>query len=192
MTSPNYDLIYLEAAIEALNDFLLVEDLFWPIGVNSPPGEPPFPRLTIGGLLLSFERLKARKLPLDLEAKFTKLTYKMQAISSEWQTAWKNKATHAFQMRLNMWRDFIEEYRKDPESNADRYSYEVRLRVMLHLLNQEIIELNSAEQELLAGLDLFLKSVLVENKFLWDTELSYGFTRDIYWYLYGKLPDQLY
>jgi hypothetical protein len=192
LTSPTYDLIYLQAAIDSLKDFLLVEDLFWPIGANPPAGGSPFPRLTMGGLLLSNARLKARRLPLDLETKLIKLSNRMQSISSEWQTAWENKAARAFQMRLTMWRDFIEEYRKDPESNADRYSYEVRLRVMLQLLLQEISLLNSAEQDLITGLDLFLRTVLVRSDFLWESDISGGFPQDVYWYLYGQLPDEPY
>jgi hypothetical protein len=190
LTSARYDLIYLDAAIFALKDFILADELFWPIGVSPPTGNPPFPRLTMGGLLLARERLNARQLLLDQEAQFIKLVYKMQAIIAEWESAWKYKAARAFQMRLNMWRDFIEEYRKDPESNADRYSYEVRLRVILHLLNLEVGEINSAEMELLAGLDKYLRAVFIIGDFLWEADISNGFSESVYWYLYGELPDE--
>lgn len=191
MTSASYDLLYFEAGIDQLKDFLLVEDLFWPIGVNPPPGEPNFPRLTIGGLLLARERLKARRLLLDVEAKFIKLLSEMQTITAEWHIAWGNKARREFQMRLNMWRDFIEEYRREPESNANRYSYEVRLRVMLHLLSQESEELNPPSVDLLASLDKVLRALLVSSDFLWEPELINGFSQGEYWYLYGELPQKI-
>lgn len=191
MTSPRYDLLYLEGGIDQLKDFLLVDELFWPIGVNPPAGESNFPQLTVGGLLLSRERLKARRLPLDQEAKFTNLYSVMQRITTEWQIAWMNKAAREFQMRLNMWRDFIEEYRRDTESNANRYKYEVRLRVMLHLLTHESRDTSPASLDLLVSLDKFLKAVLIHGDFLWENDLMHGFSQDEYWYLYGKLPEEL-
>jgi hypothetical protein len=90
-----------------------------------------------------------------------------------------------------MWRDFIEEYRREPESNANRYSYEVRLRVMLHLLSQESEELNPPSVDLLASLDKVLRALLVSSDFLWEPELINGFSQGEYWYLYGELPQKI-
>lgn len=90
-----------------------------------------------------------------------------------------------------MWRNFIEEYQRDPGGNTDRYSYEVRLRVMLHLLRSESVEVDVAELDLLAGLDTFIEAVLVEGEFVWEEDVIGGFPQEVYWYLYGALPQEL-
>ncbi|OGN92022.1 MAG: hypothetical protein A2Y88_04525 [Chloroflexi bacterium RBG_13_48_10] len=87
-----------------------------------------------------------------------------------------------------MWGDFIQEYQDNPMDNTDRYSYEVRLRVMLELLKSEINGQHTEEIELLNGLDGYLKRVLVPDRFIWEAEIQIGFPRDMFWFLYGKLP----
>lgn len=191
MTSVQYDLIYLEAGIDGLEDFLLAKDLYWPVGVNPPAGEPPFPQLSVGGLLLSLERAKGRNLNLDQELILSNLLNRFHAVISDWRVAWSHKAAREFRMRLNMWRNFIEEYRKDPGDNADRYPYEIRLRVMLHLLQAEADELDSAELELLAGLDTVIRAVFVKGEFVWDADVVDSFPQEVYWYLFGELPREL-
>lgn len=190
MVSVQYDLIYLKAGIAELKDFLLADDLFWPVGVNPPSEEPPYPQLTMGGLLLARRRINGRQLPVDQETQITKLLREMESIASDWKVAWSRKAAREFQMRLNMWRNFVEEYRKDPDGNADRYPYEIRLRVMLHLLKSEAEELNSAELEMLAGLDSLLKEMFVPGEFVWDETVKEGFPSEVYWYLYGELHEE--
>jgi hypothetical protein len=177
MTSARYDILYFQAGVDQLKDFLLVDDLFWPIGISAPFGEPPYPRLTVGGLLLSRERLIARRLPLDLESQFGKSFSSMQSITSEWRNAWENKAARSFHMRLNMWRDFLEEYRKEPEVHANRYVYEVRLRVMLHLLELETNGIGSAYLEMLSALDKVVKALMVNGDFICEAELRMDFPR---------------
>ncbi|HEY5573072.1 MAG TPA: hypothetical protein VIK64_08690, partial [Anaerolineales bacterium] len=62
MPSAEYDLGYLRAAVAALEDYLMSNELYWPIGAASPAGEPDYPRLTLGGLLLAQKRAHARDL----------------------------------------------------------------------------------------------------------------------------------
>jgi hypothetical protein len=89
-----------------------------------------------------------------------------------------------------MWADFIDEYSRAPEANADRYAYEVQRRVMLDLL---LADGNAPEgvAELLGKLDALVKTFLVPGDFIWEAELQDGFPRNQYWYLYGKLPASL-
>jgi hypothetical protein len=50
------DRAYLEAGIPELEDYLLSDELYWPISARGHN----LPRLTIGGLLLANDRLEAR------------------------------------------------------------------------------------------------------------------------------------
>jgi hypothetical protein len=53
MASLEYDLGYLQSALSTLEDYLLSADLYWSIGDNPPKGEPPYPSLTLGNVLLA-------------------------------------------------------------------------------------------------------------------------------------------
>jgi hypothetical protein len=188
MKTYGYDFHYVQAGLEDLVNYLLSDEVFWPLNVSSPAGEPDYPRLTLGGLLLAQARLAAYQLSRDQTVQVDQLNSKLDLIRSKWRVAWENKAGHSFSVRLRMWRDFIEEYKSSPQDNTDRYAYEVRLRAMLNLLKSEGGGKNQAEVDLLSGLDAYLKSVLVVDGFVWASDIQNGFPAKVYWYLYGYLP----
>lgn len=171
-----------------MENYLLSKDTFWPIDTRPPKGMPEYPELTLGGMLLSRAKLTAYSKTSEEMAQFDKLISEMNGVRSQWRVAWEKKAAHGFSLRLRMWRDFIEDYRRASQDNADRYPYEVRLRVMLTLLKSEGGGKNPAEADLLIVLDKFLKSALIKNSFLWEAELQPGFPEETHWYLYGRLP----
>ncbi len=188
MRSTEYDLRYLQAGVAELENYLLSKDVFWPTDIRPPAGEPSYPQLTLGGLLLSRQRLKIyEKTPKQI-AQADKIFTEMDAIRARWKVAWENKASRSFTVRVKMWRDYIEEYRLLPQDNADRYAYEVRLRVMLTLLKPEVGTQSAAEIDLLSILDNYLEKVLIEGSFVWEPELQPGFPYTTYWFLYGRLP----
>jgi len=85
------------------------------------------------------------------------------------EVAWEKKAGQCFLVRSRMWRDFLQEYRENSQDNAERFGYEVRLRTMLELLKTEYQQ-QSAEVELLSGLDSYLSSVLEPSRFIGSLE----------------------
>lgn len=187
MPSAEYDLGYIDAAVDLLEKYLLSNEVYWKIMASSPPGDPTYPSLTLGGLLLAQARSRSRKFSSEQSQRFMQLEGEVDRIHSKWRTAWENKAQDEFRSRLNLWRDFLEDFRQEPEDNADRFSYEVSRRVMLHLLEGETRRIPNAEQQMLAGLDSILSGLLVPGEFIWDGELAAGFSRDEYPYLYGRL-----
>ena len=191
MPTFDYDFRYLQAAIDQLDSYLLSKDIYRPIGIKPPSGEPPYPQLTLGSLLLAKERAQTTALSLDQQAKLSKLLNQLEAICSKWRSAWGRKSTAEFRARLNLWSDFLNEYRSHPDANDDRYSYEVSRRVMLDLLHPDALDLPSADEQLLAGLDSLLKVVMISGKFIWDDGLQNTFPEKPYWYLYGYLPKKL-
>jgi hypothetical protein len=187
MPSIQYDLEYLRAGLEELESYLLSNELYWPVGAKPPAGEPAYPRLTLSGLLLARKRLHARSLPNNLPVDLARLDQRLDETRDRWRVAWEAKATREFHARLNLWRDFLQEYRDHPENNADRYAYEVQRRAMLDLLAPDATGAPQAERDLLHSLDQLLRAVLVSGEFVWETELQHGFPADEYWYLYGRL-----
>jgi hypothetical protein len=185
MPSLQYDLVYLQNGLLDLQGYLLSNELYWPVGSSPPAGEPPYPKMTLGNLLLSKKRLRAQALQGESKAEFERINQRLESTKSEWRVAWGKKAAREFSARLSLWRDFIEEYRKKPEANIDRYAYEVSRRVILTLLEPDAENIPDEERELLAGLDEVLSAVLVPGGFVWETQLQSEFPKDKFWYLYG-------
>lgn len=170
------DKIYVETGIPELGDYLLSQELFWPISTRGYT----VPRLTIGGMLLALARLDAGG------ARTETLWIQLEEVRMKWRVAWETKAGREVQARLRLWSNYLGDYRHAPELHADAYPHEVRYRVMLHLLLAELpAPVN--EQEALSQLDNLLRKKLISGTFIWETELSGGFSREVYWYLYGKL-----
>jgi hypothetical protein len=187
MPSIEYDLRYLKAGLIDLEGYLLSKELYWPLGATPPKGEPPYSRLTMGGLVMAAHNLQYRNLDPQQQAQVDELKLRLEQQKSKWRLAWEKKATRAFSERLRLWRDFVEDYRSGPNSNADRYPYEVRRRVMLHLLAPETSETPREEVEMLSALDSLLRAVLLPGPFVWETDLMQAYPQTTYWYLYGHL-----
>jgi hypothetical protein len=187
MPSSEYDLVYLRAGIQVLQEYLLSQEIYWAIGVSQPKGEPPYPQLTLGGIMLARARLKAHPNPPGIQSEVDHLESILDIIQNQWRVAFEKKASREYRSRLALWRDFIEEYRADPYNHFDRYVYEVSRRVILHLLKPYSVDLNQAELELLNGLDQILPAFLIPGDFIWEKDLVNGFPSPEYWFLYGNL-----
>jgi hypothetical protein len=191
MPSFEYDLRYLQAGADQLEDYLLAPDLYWPVGVGAPKGEPPYPQLTLGGLLLARQRLVATAQTPAKQSDLFHLEGQLEALRNRWRTAWGKKARQDFHARLNLWRDFLEEYREKPSAHYDRYAYEVGRRAQLHLLAPETVDLPPAETDTLNGLDKLLRAIFRPGAFVWEMRLTSSFPPTTYWYLYGSLGAEI-
>jgi len=188
MKSLDYDLGYITAGLEILEMYLLSDEVFWAMNANPPKGESEYPRLTLDYLLLARTRLKGRQLSPDQKDQVEAAIARLDYYCIKWRVAWEGKARQCYQVRERMWRNFILEYQDNPLDNADRYTYEVRVRAMLELLIPELGRQLGDEKNLLPGLDSFLRKILVPSKFIWESEIQAGFPEHIFWFLYGKLP----
>ena len=178
MPTVEQDWDYFLEGIAVLETYLLSEDVYWPL----PGPTSAMPRLTIGGLLLAEIRLRSQMDGPD----FLRVDQKMEHIRSKWQSAWERKAGREVKTRLDLWRNYLVEFQDSPERYVDVYPQEVRWRVMLHLLNKEVV-FKPAESDALAALDVVLKSFFVPGNFLWKPELTSSFPMNEYWYLYGRI-----
>jgi hypothetical protein len=189
-----YDLRYLKAGVEELEQYLLSSQLYWPVHVVTPTGETPYLRLTPGELLLAREKLRAHSLsPGDndevtspVQAKIDRLEGDFEVIRSKWRGNWGKKAAQDFSSRLALWRNFLGDYRKVPDDQAPFYAYEVRTRVILQLLEPEAVGIPAAELDMRTGLDTLLRAILVPGEFIWEAALEAGFPKADYWYLYAQ------
>lgn len=187
MPDANYEIRYLQACVGLLEDYLLSSDLFWPAGVKAGTGQPPYPQFTLAGLLLFLRRAQARTLSAEQQDILRQLEDQVDQIRTHWRVAWGKKAAAEFRSRLNLWKNYIAEYREFPAGNYQRYGYEVARRAQLQLLGQDADDLPSAQVSLLQSLDRYLQSDFLSGEFIWEAEIATSFPRDPYWYLYGKL-----
>ena len=188
MPTFEYDRGYVEKGIELLESYLLADAAYWPMDIRPPAGEPPYPMLTLEGLLLSRQRLLAYRGDPINEDQAMKLSMAVDNIHNHWQVAWENKSARAYKTRLTMWENYLEEYWGAPESHADRYAYEVRLRVFLTLLSTISGMVETDKSGELTRLDGYLKMLLIAGQFIWGDDIQAGFPAQEYWYLYGSLP----
>jgi hypothetical protein len=189
MSTLEYDLKFLRTGIPELQDYLLSRETYWPLGLAASAGERPYPRMTLGWLLLTLVRAEevAASVSPAPASSVASLRQQLQATRAQWLIAWQKKATQEFSARLKLWTNFLNEYRGD-KINANQYAYEVQRRALLHLLLAEAAEIPSAERDLLQGLDSFLQAVLEPGPFVWEPALAPAFPQATYWYLYGSLP----
>jgi len=178
MTAVEKDKAYIEAGIPELEDYLLSNELYWPISSH----RSSLPRLTIGGVLLAKARLEARGEWIG------SLVMELDRIRGKWRVAWEKKAGREFDSRMRLWGNYLTDYIHSPENHADAYEYEIRYRVMLQLLLAELSS-QHGEQEALSQLDQMLRAQFLPSDFIWDPDLAGGFPREVYWYLYGKPSD---
>jgi len=184
MTKQEQDLVYFRTGIQELEDYLLSEELYWTLASNRQSAA--LSRLTLGGLLMALVRLSCLPgTPHDMFL-FQDLQDQLAVIREKRRSVWEQKVTREIGARLDLWRNYLEDYQQFPEKHYDAYQQEVRWRVMLQLLEREISS-PFPEEAILQALDEMLHTFLVPGKFIWESVLSKVFERQEYWFLYGNL-----
>lgn len=189
MPSILFDLKYFEAGLDELEAYLLSDGLYWQTGASAPPGEPEFPSLTLGGLLLARQRLAAHHLDEAQQQLLNKLVDRLEISQTKWRVAWGRKAQRSFQARLTQWNNYLADYSAQPEAYAAQYPQEVRVRLMMELLQPLAEQIDPSALDLLHGLDALLRVQLQPGPFVWEATLADGFPSESYWYLYGHLKE---
>lgn len=184
--SAEYDLQFLTAGLEELENYLLTNEVYRVLSIRAPAGRLAYPPFTLGWMLLSRIRAQIRARTPAQHSALEEITQEIERTKTKWRSAWGRKAALEFSARINLWRDFLIEFRKSPEGNIDRYDYEVNRRVLLELLQSEMDQQNTAELDALSGLDLMLKAIFEDGEFIMDVDLKTAFSRPEYWYLYGR------
>lgn len=184
------DLYYLDVATEQLEEYLLSSEIYWSGGTYSRTLKDHYPSLTLGWVLFYLQRSRALIQTPSQDMHYARVHQAIDVLRFKWRHAWEVKAQAEFSSRLRLWRDFLNEYQRDPENHYDRYRYEVHKRALLELLGQEAVNLQQAEYELLASLDALLKAHFIPGDFIWEVCFSSAFPKDTYWYLYGNLANK--
>lgn len=154
MPSCEYDLGYLQAGIGELETYLLSKKLYWPLSAA-------YPRLTLGGLLLSLKRSRASRLTPSQIAQLARLETQLEHTRSRWRAAWGRKAQWEFQSRLRQWANYLDELQRDPAAHAAFFRHELRLREIIDLLKPYMDAPDPEDLELLNELDMLLPTLQI-------------------------------
>jgi len=178
-----FHLDFLEAALEELENYLLSQEVFWPVGTKRG-----LPSLTLGGLDLSRTALVAVKGELDPDSRrrSEELEKQIETSRGKWGVAWERKAAAELTVRLNQWRAYLSDLEERP-GEAQHYSQEARTRAMASYL----VEAAGQAAEVrglvatLAGLDARLRKSFRAGPFIWEQPLEALYPPEPYWFLYG-------
>ena len=180
------DWAFLRAALPELKNYILSNDLYWPLRLNAGAGgSAQSPQLTVGNLALTLARLSAPPLQGAQAAELAEITQRIQALREEWRSNWGRKAGKEYSSRLNLWQQYMRELRGDTRGQAAYYANEVRQRTILQLLLPEILESVPAHvQDQVTMLDGVLRGLTAPGPFVWEPEVQGSFPQPEYWFLY--------
>jgi hypothetical protein len=188
MQSAEFNLHFLENALEEMETYLLQPELFWPLS-SSAGVRQDFPRLTIANVLLTLNELEAQESELAPAqySKATSLQTKWEVLHTKWLTAVETKAVEEMGARLNLWKAYITDLEEN-KGQQSNYDQEVTQRVRLALLRERIGDATVPDEliDMIRAVDRRGLALTVPSEFVWDSRLEPIYSPDDYIFLYRK------
>ena len=175
--------------LDELEAFVQSPDVFWPLSHTSPDTGSPFPRLSLGVVLLTLDELRAVEpdlAPAELTATQV-VEREFDRIKQKWTVAVERKALAEISQRLSIWRAYLQDL-SESRSGAEDYPMEVRQRVALARL-LDLAGRNPGIQptaQSLRQLDDLLRAWFEPGEFIWDQQLKAVYTPTGFWFLFGR------
>ncbi len=166
------DSLFLSQAFDQMQDYLLSQELFWSLSAN-------LPRLTPGATLLALTRLRAADPTLA-----PRFDAELEAVRARWRLAWERKIAREAANRLRLWSQALQDASHAEGQGADPGASDLRGRVILQLLLQEVPHL--PEGAALQNLDSLFRAHFSPGAFVWQAIYAPAFPPASFWFLYGK------
>jgi hypothetical protein len=189
MESVDYNLDLFEAMLDEIEGFLLSADIFWPLAKRSKPDSPPYPRLSMGGLLMTQDESLAQEVEMnsDQKALHAQLQSQWERILRKWRSALGRKSEREMGMRLNLWRAYLSDLEEGSASQFD-YHRETRNRVqftrLLTLTTSSSKTLNM--EKTIRSLDARLLNLTIASEFIWNDRLRDTYPEGNFGFLYRQ------
>lgn len=167
------DHAFILSSSNELGNYLSSETLLWQMGNNLPP-------LTSGNLLLAWRRLSTQQW---VEQELIKEA--LTNLIEKRRTAWEKKIQLELPMRLNQWKQTIEDYAREQGIDAS-YSSNVEIRTKLTLLLSALRFPAESIQTSLRSFDQELDQWMEPGSFVWEADLEKAFPLEVHPYLYLK------
>jgi hypothetical protein len=182
------NLQFLEAMIQELEAYVLSRELFWPLSPEHRTNGPPFPRMTIGNVLLTLDQLEAQREQFSpsQQAALRKLTLAWQQACGKWRVGLEGKAVVEMRSRLNLWRAYLDDL-EHQGNRAGVYTHEVHNRVKFERLADFVGQHGETDPylESMQSQDARLLPRFSPGEFQWHPSLKQVYPKSTYWYLYG-------
>lgn len=162
------------ASADELGQYLASPVVLWPLHRKNQPLSP-------SNLLFAIKRHSVSlisPLPRDILEKIKQLIISNRA-------AWIRKVENELPLRLNQYRVIVDDYLDTGKIDAG-YRNSISTRVKLELLMQELYPEPVKARREITDLDRKLFSLLEQYEFVWESELSSGFPKDSFGYLYVR------
>lgn len=189
MQSLEYNLELASLMLAELNSFLLTDEAFWPLGETASTSGPPFPRMSLGQLMLTFDELQVqaeRMEPKQIQ-QFQDLSDQLEAIRAERPVNLEKKALAETKQRANLWSAYINDLRESERAVAS-YSQDVKHRVMVDRLQSFYAEDRLAQdvRAKVESADQGLRGIFQQGGFIWHPRLKPLYDREAHWFLFGR------
>ena len=184
------DLDELERMVERLDDYLLGDALYLPIGGGLLRG-PSRPQMTIGALLLRRRRLTCLRAKLKRADGFRLDAALAQhnELQREWRLHYEKQLSREIQSRLKLMTPFFQECQEDPSNCASAYPVEALRRTIAQEILLALDEFGYATSVAIAAVfpvDQALRRILHAGDFIWAPQLEAVYPKAAFWWLFGE------
>jgi hypothetical protein len=158
---------------DELEEYLSSSVLLWRLkGSNLPlsPGNLLLARISSGG---------------NQDEQTNQTLEKITDIIRLHKSAWDKKCEAELLMRMQQWKTQIDDIKEAGGIDLS-YRYNVRIRVIIQLLLDELSTAHGKIDLQLQHLDEFLTGMTIPGEFIWNEELKGAFPPDKFGYLYVK------
>jgi hypothetical protein len=179
------DWVYLGLASRVLAEYILLPEIYRSLTpVRGSGGAGGLSQLALGNILLSLRRLQAISLSDSEQTELTGLCKQIEQVRDRCRANWERKARRERSDRLQLWQIYLKDLAADKKWYSRSYPAQVRLRVIIYLLDEEIGTPVLSEQTVLDQQDSLMRSISSPGPFVWEAELADGFPEDACWFLY--------
>ncbi len=186
------DLDEFEQMVERLEDYLLGDAMYLPIGGGFFRGAST-PQMTLGALLLRRRRLRYLRAKLK-RADGIRLDVALAQhcrLRQEWTLHYDKKLKQEVPLRLRVMAGFFRECGENPRDCAGAYPVEALRRSIIQEIMLAMAEFGYDRRDVTAAIrpaDQALRRILHAGEFIWSPVLEEVYPRTTFWWLYGS-PD---
>lgn len=179
------DLDILKAMVEELTNYLSSEAIFWPMF------KADYPEMTLGGYFMRQRRLQILSYLLSDtdQAKLKKILIQFGDMTMDRKAVLMKKGLEELRMRLNQWKDHLQEYWESETIEKAFYATDAEVRTMIADLIFELeIDLYRVDKKLLEQMDALDEALRLnwqEGDFIWPEDWIPAYGKGDYWWLYG-------
>ena len=184
------DLDELEQMVERLEDYLLGDAMYLPVGGGFFRGSST-PQMTLGALLVRRRRLSHLRSKLKrtdgirLDAALTQ----HDELQREWTLHYEQKLLREVPSRLRVMTGFFRECSENPRDCAGAYPVEALRRSIIQEILLAMNDFGYDKREIIAAVrpaDQALRRILHAGEFIWSPVLEEVYPRTNFWWLYSS------